>query len=116
MDQSPQTSLQFSVKDLLILTIVGSGFAVLMRWYGVESIAPWAFFYCLVHSLFLIGRYLALGVKEAHQLDPTAPRKVAAFDSQLEASVFVARLEDSGIEATAIGGFITGFVLSLIHI
>ena len=110
MNQTAQSSFQFNIRDLLVFTIVASVFALLMRWYGVAPILPWAWFYCLVHFLFLVGRFLAVGVKEAEQHDPTAPKKVAVFDSFQEASLMVSRLKEYGIAATAVGGFISGFV------
>ena len=51
-------SIQFTIEDLLVFAVIGSLFALLMRWYGSAPILPWAFFYCLVHVLFVIGRWL----------------------------------------------------------
>lgn len=111
MNQSmAQKAVQLTIKDLLAFVVIGSLFALLMRWYGSAPILPWAFFYCLVHVLFVIGRWLVLGVQEAAKKDPAAPRKVAIFESLHEASLLVSKLKECGISATAVGGFVSGFV------
>ena len=51
-----------------------------------------------------------LGAREAARKDPAAPTKVAIFESPHEASLLVSKLEECGISATAVGGFVSGFV------
>ena len=49
-------------------------------------------------------------VRLAGANDPTAPKKLQTFNTDMEAEVMVSRLGESGIKATAVGGFVSGFI------
>ncbi len=100
---------QYSLANLFVATVASAFFALLMRIYGVDMILPWATFFGLAFALFMIGQWLVTSVKEAAEIDPSTPKKLASFDTAYEADIFVARLSECGVQATATGGFVSGF-------
>ena len=101
--------IQFSLFNLMVVMCVGGVFAMMMRIYGVDRILPWAFLTGLILFLFAVGRWMIENVKNAGANDPSAPRKLATFNTNLEAEIMVSRLAEFGIKATAVGGFVSGF-------
>ena len=67
------------------------------------------FILLLVASCFLVGILLVSNVQRAGQMDPRAPRKIRSFPNNYEADLLVAQLAELGIEAKAVGGFVSGF-------
>ena len=102
-----QPRSQFGSRTLFVLMFVGVIGALSVRKYGAEAL-PWIMTIVLGVGLAMVGRWLVAGVQMA-QDDPTRPMKVETFNDNYQASLLVSRLEDSGIKATAVGGFVSGF-------
>ena len=105
----PEPKPQFSIAFLLIVATVSVFVAILMSKYGVKTIGPWAMLAVMFLVLFMIGNWLAKSAQFAAANDPSSPVKVETFTDNFQASVLVGRLREAGINATAVGGFTSGF-------
>lgn len=92
----------------MFLTLAVAIAAISVSKYGLEACLPYILLVVLCVGLAMIGRWLAAGVRMAEK-DPTRPKKLETFNDNYSASVLVARLEEEGIKATAVGGFVSGF-------
>lgn len=93
----------------MALTVIGAVFGILASNYGLEKVFPWIVLTIIVFGLILFGRWLIHGVMIAEESDPESPIKLDTFNDSYQAANLVARLEEVGINATAIGGFVSGF-------
>ena len=109
VESEPRTAIQFSMRFLLFLTIVGALFAYCMSVYGVEPVLPYVFLVVMGVLLVVLGNWLVQGVQSAAANDPTSPMKLETFNDNFQASALVARLEEHGVHATAVGGYVSGF-------
>ena len=105
---SVKSRTQFTIGSLLVLMLAAAIAALCIGKFGVKACLPYISLVVLCVGLALIGRWLAAGVKMT-QDDPTRPMKLETFNDNFQASVLVTRLEEAGIKATAVGGFVSGF-------
>ena len=82
-------------------------FALLIAKHGAEAIGPWAVLAIAVLGLYAIGGWMVRSVKIAEESDPASPVKIETFNDNFQATEFVARLEEAGIQATAVGGYVS---------
>ena len=99
---------QFTLGALLVLTLVCAIAALSIDKYGPEACMPFIAMVVLGLGLLMLGRWLVAGVRLTEN-DPTRPMKLETFNDNYQASLLVARLEEAGIKATAVGGFVSGF-------
>jgi len=105
---SVKSRTQFTIGSLLVLMLAAAIAALCIGKFGIKACLPYISLVVLCVGLALIGRWLAAGVKMT-QDDPTRPMKLETFNDNFQASVLVTRLEEAGIKATAVGGFVSGF-------
>lgn len=103
-----QSGTQFTIGSLFVLMLAASIAALCIGKFGAKACLPYISLVVLCVGLALIGRWLAAGVRMT-QNDPTRPMKLETFNDNFQASVLVTRLEEVGIKATAVGGFVSGF-------
>ena len=99
---------QFTMGSLLILTLACAIAAFCIDKFGLEACLPMIALVVLCVGLALLGRWLAAGVRMTEN-DPTRPMKLETFNDSYQASILVTRLEENGIKATSVGGFVSGF-------
>lgn len=109
VNNSPKQPIQFSMFSLVFFLTASALFAGLISRYGMEPILPWACLFLIGCILAVIGRWMVVSAIAAEKNDPSSPRKLETFNDNLQASVLVGMLEEAGINATAVGGFVSGF-------
>ena len=105
---STRSRTQFTLGALLVLTLACAIAALCIDKFGLEACAPFIAMVLLGLVLTLMGRWLVAGVKMTEN-DPTRPMKLETFNDDFQASLLVTRLEENGIKATSVGGFVSGF-------
>ena len=105
---STRSRTQFTLGALLFLTLACAIAALCIDKFGLEACAPFIAMVLLGLVLTLMGRWLVAGVKMTEN-DPTRPMKLETFNDDFQASLLVTRLEENGIKATSVGGFVSGF-------
>ncbi len=99
---------QFTMGALLVLTLVCAIAALSIEKFGLEACLPFIAMLVLGFGLMMLGRWLVAGVRLTEN-DPTRPMKLETFNDDYQASILVTRLEEHGIKATSVGGFVSGF-------
>lgn len=103
-----QSRTQFTIWSLLVLTLASAIAALCVRKFGLQACMPFIALIVMCVGLALLGRWLVAGVKMT-QDDPSRPMKLETFNDNYQASVLVTMLEDNGVKANAVGGFVSGF-------
>ena len=105
---SAPTRSQFTLRFVLAVMVAAAISAFCISKYGLEASGPFILMVAMAFGLTLIGKWLVAGVKMTEN-DPTRPKKLETFNDNYQASVLVSRLQENGIKATAVGGFVSGF-------